>query len=116
MTVEEREEAVDRVREELYRLVRQSPKTQRAIERENGFARGYLSQVLHGNMALTARHVLGILLALEIPPGLFFTRMFPEADSEADEALDEIRERLARYDSALRQLEEKGLLAPEEED
>lgn len=73
--VEKRDQAVQIVREELHRLVKQSKKTQREIEVENGYARGYISQVLHGHMSLTVRHVLGMLLSLEIPPGLFFTRI-----------------------------------------
>ena len=110
-----RDAAVARVLTELRRLVRQSDKTQRAIEEENRFARGYLSQVLGGNMNLTARHIFGILLSLEVPPGAFFERAFSD-DPAAGEELSEIRQRMSRYDNAIRELEEKGLVSPEEED
>ena len=42
----DRDREVDRVREELRRPVRDSQRTQREIERDNGFTQGYLSQVL----------------------------------------------------------------------
>ena len=134
--IEERDQAVTTLRAELHRLVRESPKTQRDIERENGYARGYLSQVLNDHMSLTARHVLGILRSLEIPPGRFFSRLFPGSedsvlagpgavesvfsryatgDREPDGMLSEIRERMAVYDSAIRELREKGLLDRGEE-
>jgi transcriptional regulator with XRE-family HTH domain len=109
---ESRDLAVATVRDELRRLVRASDKTQRAIEAENRFSHGYLSQVFSGNMSLTLRHVFGILFSLDESPAAFFARVFPE-DRDDEEDLSEIRERMSRYDSALRQLQEKGLLTPE---
>ncbi|MCP3962862.1 MAG: hypothetical protein GY719_33910 [bacterium] len=110
-----RDEAVDRLRAELRRKVRESDLTQRAIEEENGFTRGYLSQVLQGHVTLTARHVFGILFALDIAPGPFFQRLMGESRRDAGQSLSEIRERMARYDDALEQLERKGLIGPGEE-
>ena len=107
---QERDEIADRLREHLYLAVRRSGTTQRALEQANGFTRGYLSQVLKGHVTLTARHVLGILLALEIPPNEFFQRFFDPGWPGRPEPLSEIRERMARYDAALDQLERKGLL------
>jgi len=116
---EERVSEANRLREELHRRVRDSGLTQRVIERRNEFAGGYLSQVLKGNIALTVRHVLGILLAIEIPPARFFSEVFQNQEDN-DHQMDEIRQRLARYDLAMEQLEKKGLLelppAPEEEE
>ncbi len=111
-----RDEAVKRLRRELRRLVRESDETQRSIEVANGFTRGYLSQVLQGHVTLTARHVFGILFALAVPPGRFFSRFFGERSAGADTSLSEIRERMSRYDAALKQLEEKGLLSADRED
>jgi len=113
--IESRDQAVARVRDQLRRLVRASGKTQRAIEEENGFSHGYLSQVFGGNMTLTVRHVFGILLSLDESPAVFFARLFPD-ESEADFELSEIRERMSRYDSAFRELEAKGLLRSFAED
>jgi transcriptional regulator with XRE-family HTH domain len=107
--IESRDQAVARVRDQLRRLVRASGKTQRAIEEENGFSHGYLSQVFGGNMTLTVRHVFGILLSLGESPAVFFAQLFPE-EREAQHDLSEIRERMNRYDDAFRELEAKGLL------
>jgi len=103
-----RDAAVERLRQELKRRVRASDQTQRAIEDANGFSHGYLSQVLQGHVTLTARHVFGILFALDIPPENFFWRLF--RGSRRDEPLSEIRERMDRYDAAIKQLEDKGVL------
>lgn len=112
---ERREEALAALCSELRRLVRESDKTQRAIEKEHGYTRGYLSQVLNGHVSLTARHVLAILFSLEIEPGAFFSRMFPVSkEPEDEEMLSEIRQRMARYDSAIEELEESGLLQRDE--
>ncbi len=112
---QQRDEMADRLREELHRMVRQSGSTQRALEQANGFTRGYLSQVLKGHVTLTARHVFGILLALEASPSEFFHRFFEADWPNRPEPLSEIRERMARYDAALEQLERKGLFTPEPE-
>lgn len=113
--IQEREDGVERARLALRRLVRECPLTQRDIEERSGFQRGYLSQVLQGHIALSLRHVLGILLATGTSPGTFFAELFPASGDFSTDSrqIDEIRERMARYDSALRELEEKGLLAPE---
>ncbi len=112
----QRDEMVYRLREELRRKVRESGLTQRSLEETNGFTRGYLSQVLQGHVTLTARHVFGILVALEISPGAFFHRLFDDPGQDSWENMGEIRDirnRLDRYDAALKQLERKGLIAPE---
>ncbi len=110
---EQRDGLVDRLREELRRMVRESGSTQRTVEEANGFTRGYLSQVLQGHVTLTARHVFGILLALGVSPDAFFLRLFEDGRQGRQERLSEIRERMAVYDAALEQLERKGLLTPE---
>ena len=114
MTAEQRrrDRAVDRLRQALRREVRTSDLTQRAIEEENGFTRGYLSQVLQGHVTLTVRHVFGILFALGISPEAFFQQLFTGPAQTAAGPLSEIRERMARYDAALEELEAKGVLAP----
>ena len=110
----ERDRVVDRLRDELYRRVKESRKTQRAIEEENGFTNGYLSQVLNGKIAFTVRHLVGTLMALEIGPRRFFADALDEPAEEPGEMISEIRERMARYDSAIDELEKKGLLGPHE--
>lgn len=104
-----RDELVERLRAALRRRVRQSGTTQRRLEQANGFARGYLSQVLQGHVTLTARHVFGILLALDVPVDDFFARLLGDRPRRWSD-VSEIRERMAVYDAALEQLERKGLL------
>lgn len=108
----QRDEAIAQIRRELRRLINDSGVTQRSIEEKNGFTQGYLSQVLKGHIALGARHILGVLFALGMSPQEFFARLFGGYEESGSQVpLDEIRERLARYDAAIDQLEEKGLVS-----
>lgn len=112
--VRSRDEVVERIRRELRVLVRESGWTQRRVEEVNGFTQGYLSQVLQGHIALTVRHLCGILLTIGMTPDDFFSRVLRHTSTE------ELRERLARYEDALEQLEAQGLVKtrkaePEEE-
>lgn len=102
--VRDRDEVVERIRRELRILVRESGWTQRRVEETNGFTQGYLSQVLQGHIALTARHLFGILLAIGMAPEDFFDRVLHRTST------DELRERMARYEAALEQLELQGLI------
>ena len=105
-----RDRAVSQVLEELRRRVRETDLTQRAIEEENGFARGYLSQVLQGKITLTVRHLVGVLLSMGVSPERFFADLFGPPEQPEPAGWQEIRQRLARYDAALQELEEKGIL------
>ncbi len=108
--IRERDEVVEKIRRELRILILESDFTQRRVEELNGFASGYLSQVLNGSITLTVRHLHGILLAIGMEVGEFFARVLPETTR-----YDEIRERMARFDSALEQLESQGLVKPPDE-
>lgn len=103
-----RDATVTAVLDALRRMVRESGRTQRSIEDDNGFRRGYLSQVLQGHITLTARHLIGILQSLECEPSAFFARL--EEPWQAAPVLSEIRERLALHDRALAQLSRQGLV------
>ena len=94
---------VERLREKLGQAVRTSKRRQRELEESNGFQRGYLSQVLHGHIQLTVRHVFGILLALDIEPADFFGELFGHS---------EISQRIYRYDYGFKELEGRGLISP----
>jgi len=109
---QERDQDAERVRQELLALVRGSGTTQRRIEQLNGFKRGYVSQVLQGHITLSIRHILGILMAIEMSPLEFFGKLFgaPEEITDPLPPLDEIRERMARYDAALLELQDRGLI------
>jgi len=108
--VAKRDEESVRVLDRLRHLVRTSTRTQRSIECENGFKRGYLSQVLKGHIALTIRHLIGVLRSLDVAPYNFFANLEDDGDPFSTPVLMEIRERMARYDAALDQLAQKGLL------
>lgn len=109
-TIEKRrDETVARLQAQLRRMVRDSGRTQRSIERDNGFRKGYLSQVLQGSITLTVRHLIGILQSLDIPPSAFFDEL-DEPWTVSPPPLSEIRERLAVFDQALHQLAQKGLV------
>lgn len=98
---------VDRVREELRLRVRASGTNQRQIERMAGWSRGYLSQVLQGHISLTVHHVMTVLDALDMPPDRFFVELFGSEPAP----LDEIRQKLATYDAAFKELRDRGLIS-----
>lgn len=102
------EEDVVRVRTRLREIVRLSSVSQRQIEERLGWSRGYLSQVLQGHITLSIAHVLAILKTLGAEPSQFFHSLFGGATESS--VLDEIREKLARYDAAFAQLRAKGLI------
>ena len=104
--IQRREELVDRIRRELRGLVRESGLTQRQVEEVNGFTPRYLSQVLQGHITLTVRHLCGFLLAMDMSPEEFFARL----SGRTAPRYEELRERLARYDKAIEQLEEQGIV------
>ena len=104
--VRARDAVIDRIRHELQALVREAGWTQRRVEAVNGFTPGYLSQVLQGHIALTVRHLYGILLAIEIEPEELFARVHGHSST------DELRERMARYEAVLDQLAQQGLVKP----
>lgn len=112
--IEERDAAIEKIRQELRRLVLLSDQTQRSIEEKNDFTRGYLSQVLQGHITLTVEHVFAVLLALELSPAQFFWQVLQtRADQpETYAGMRELRQRLARYDAAIEELETKGVLSP----
>lgn len=98
--IEEREEWVRYLRVSLLQQVQIRGRSQRVLEEKNDFQRGYLSQVLNGRIQLTARHVFGLLLALDVKPADFFVDLFREHGMAKQIA--EICDRLERleYDAA----------------
>lgn len=79
---EERHRLTDaRLHELLTRLrlrIHYAPSTQREIEERAGFSKGYLSQILHGNIDLKLSHLLAVIDALEVEPADFFAELFDE--------------------------------------
>ncbi len=135
-------EEVDRIRSRLKLLIHLSRSSQRQVERRAGFSKGYLSQLLCGNIDLKYRHLLSVLEALEVPAYEFFADLYPERPSRLLSALahfrresrpidpqvreqiarlygiglaslEDLSERLDRCEDALGELEALGLLGGE---
>jgi transcriptional regulator with XRE-family HTH domain len=120
----------------LRRQIQASPLSQCRIEQRAGFSRGYLSQVLAGNLDLKLSHVLAVLEALGVAPGRFFAGLYPDIrrtalatfrerrdrdlahmprnmDAFYDlgiESLSGLRQRLERCERAVEQLEGLGIV------
>ncbi len=74
-------EATRSVLERLRWRIQCSPLTQRALERNLGFSKGYLSQVLRGHVDLKFNHLLSLLEALGVDAGDFFAEIAEEPGS-----------------------------------
>lgn len=123
---------------EIRRLLKEAGMSQRRLEERAGFSRGYVSQLLGRNLDLKMFHVLAMLDALGEDVGEFFSRTYPSAgkrrraldefqlqsgplSEEIDEilgrlykygvdSLRHLRERLARCEKRVAQIEESGIL------
>lgn len=117
--------------------------TQRTLERQLGFSKGYLSQVLRGHVDLKINHLLSLLEALEVEVASFFSEVSeepaaPPARPEAPppalppgprperdigslvrlygvglQSLDDFERRLGRCERALAEARVQGLLGGE---
>ncbi|RMH23482.1 MAG: XRE family transcriptional regulator [Acidobacteria bacterium] len=127
-----------RVLDEIRRLIKRSPFSQRQVEARAGFSRGYLSQLLAENLDLKLVHIIAILEVLEVSPGHFFRTLYPDPRESALarfksrsqlaasaalnrdldalydaglESLKQLRRRLERCEDAVERLERMGLLS-----
>lgn len=136
---------VRRALERLRLLIYVSPLSQRQVEKNAGFSRGYLSQLICGNIDLKFGHLIRILDATGIDPGVFFADLYPRRPprtaalapverrapaAAADpsrlqlarlyglglESLEELYERLDRCEDAFSELEAMGILRHNERD
>jgi hypothetical protein len=65
------------------------------LERRLEASPGYVGRVLSGRLELKLRHILAILLALEIEPALFFQMLYPGAGPASGTVrMEELRRRL----------------------
>ena len=104
-------DASQRVLEALRQRVKTASVSQRGIEEQHDWRRGYLSQVLTGHITLTVHHVLAVVQSLDISASEFFAEALDEPRSWR--AIDEISERMSRYDAAFEKLRAKGYLDDE---
>ncbi len=119
--------------------IKSSPLSQRKIEERAGFSRGYLSQLLTEKLELKVVHIMAVLTVLEVQPARFFDGLYPSRPTALErfkrssrldlpelnqtmdalyglglESLHQLRHRLARCEDAVEQLEDLGLLEPDE--
>jgi transcriptional regulator with XRE-family HTH domain len=79
-----------RLLDRLRVIVCLSPLRHREIEQRAGFSRGYLSQILCGNVELKFRHLITILDAVEVSPAELFAELYPRRRRTAAELLDSL--------------------------
>lgn len=81
----------------LESLIQTTGAPQEELERRLDASPGYLGRVLSGEVELKLRHILAILRALEIEPGLFFEVLYPAAEpAEGTIRIEDLRQRLQR--------------------
>lgn len=91
-----------RLLEHLRLLVYLSPLRQRQIEERAAFSRGYLSQLLCGNIDLKFQHLIRILNATDTAPAIFFADLYPAAPAALRSSLQRFRGRSEPFDASLR--------------
>jgi transcriptional regulator with XRE-family HTH domain len=83
------EDEVRRATKLLETVMQAAGLTRKDLDQRLGAGPGYVSQVLTGRMELKLRHVLAILRALDVEPGLYFQTLYPEARPATDQAVME---------------------------
>ena len=83
------EEEVRRATKLLETVMQAAGLTRKDLDQKLGAGPGYVSQVLTGRMELKFRHILAILKALEVDPGVFFQTLYPESKPSGDVAMME---------------------------
>lgn len=105
----DRKKEIAPILEEIRTLIRHLGYSQRRVEKEAGFSKGYLSQLLAQNLDLKVWHLLAMLDVFGLGPAEFFERLYPP---EASPALDRFIERSEPLspdvDAALGQLYRMG--------
>jgi hypothetical protein len=82
----------------LEALVKAHGLTKKALDQKLRKGPGYISQVLTGRLGLKYHHILEILGALELDPGLFFRALFlePEKPTGSDRMMERFLESLQK--------------------
>ncbi len=93
---------VERIRDRLRLVIHQAPMTQRQIEERAGFSKGYLSQLMCGNIDLKFHHMVTILGAAGVSISDFFGELYPERPSRLLGALASFRRRSQPLDQQVR--------------
>jgi transcriptional regulator with XRE-family HTH domain len=83
------EDEVRRATKLLETVMQAAGLTRKDLDQRLGAGPGYISQVLTGRMELKFRHILAILRALDIDPGIFFQTLYPDSRPPSDQAVME---------------------------
>ena len=83
------EDEVRRATKLLETVMQAAGLTRKDLDQRLGAGPGYVSQVLTGRMELKLRHILAILRALDVEPGLFFQTLYPDTRPATDQAVME---------------------------
>jgi transcriptional regulator with XRE-family HTH domain len=67
---------VRRVSEAIGEAIRRMRTSQQVVERTMGLNKGYLSQILNGNVDLRMKHIFHVLEVLNLEPGDFFLEVY----------------------------------------
>src|ERR1044071_585511 len=102
MTVEDE---VRRATKLLETVMQAAGLTRKELDQRLGAGPGYVSQVLTGRMELKFRHILAILKALDVDPGVFFQTLYPESKPSGD---------VARMEEFLKRFKKLGFDKPPE--
>jgi len=96
---------VERVCESLREAIRRKKSSLRNVEQALGQGRGYMSQLLGGNVDIKLKHIFKVLAVIGVEPDEFFLNVYSRSDpvgavrglvSRAE--LDDIRTRLAKLE------------------
>jgi transcriptional regulator with XRE-family HTH domain len=101
-----------RLAEALRETIRRAKTSQRQIERTLGQGKGYLSQLLGGNVDLKVKHVFAILAVIGVEPEELFLEIYDRSDpvgavrglvarSRAQQDFEELKNRVARLESEI---------------
>jgi len=98
-----------RVSEALGEAIRRRRTSQGAVERVMGLSKGYLSQLLNGNVDLRMKHIYHVLEVLKLEPEDFFLEVYDRRNTtgsmgnlisraEVKEDIEELKKRVARLE------------------
>jgi transcriptional regulator with XRE-family HTH domain len=106
---------VERVCEALRDAIRRKKSSLRSVEQALGQGRGYMSQLLGGNVDIKLKHVFSVLAVIGVQADEFFLNVYTRSDPVAAvrglvsrAELDEIKSRLARLERVAPILSERS--------
>jgi len=98
-----------RVSQALGEVIRRRRTSQQVVERAMGLSKGYLSQLLNGNVDLRMKHIYQALDVLKLEPADFFLEVYDRRNAtgslgglmsrtEVKEDIEHLKDRVARLE------------------